>query len=509
MSYELITDGDLTPPLLPRPKRSSPVTAAVGIAAFVIAGCIFWIAAPTLLSHGLTGQNSSQQPLLSQSTHRRVSGWFNDNGLIDFDNETGFNTTWTTLLHKEDPAPSESDFYCDEERPFDDRRNACINNIRLLNALRRHTAAQKAVLFHGSAATAEELIASAKDVSYLGGRRILIAGDSTDRNVFSDFAELFDDVSRLDWFWIQDNPPARPASEQSSSRKRQEDAEQGLKTDHDTEQYPSEQPGSAKQDSSDFGSEFPPWPKYPLIQASSLIIPIVATPPDLGEALQAAQDMNTSSSEPLSSRLFRVDFLFLSGSLDTEPSSFDYAPTNSMERFKRFFQAAGVIDRANGGTNPAAYDAITINFALWDIAIIQKDILTKTGDDSSPGMPLETMALVSKTLESYLTYLGDMFPIAQLDVRLLHEAFTLRHASPANPNGATYPDYPTFKGLRVQQYKNIQKEVATRLGALAIPYANRVAGLANLALFDGLHPTFSANRLYIELLLRGLFDHVS
>lgn len=109
---------------------------------------------------------------------RSTSSWFNNDGLLEWDRSIGFDTTWTTF--------SSPRYTCDETVMVGDRE-ACQSGIKVLQALSDNMQAQQRVL---GGMEPEELEDTAQVIGALKGKRILIAGDSTDRNSFADLIAM-------------------------------------------------------------------------------------------------------------------------------------------------------------------------------------------------------------------------------------------------------------------------------------------------------------------------------
>lgn len=488
MRYTRLTDADDHPM---RRYRCSPTASLLGVAAVAVVGYAY-VTLRTPVVKELSDADFMQQPKEYSINNRSRSGWYNDNGVLDFDAETGLNTTWTTVLDDEKAqSAATSEFYCDEKRVLHDGRATCSNHLKLLKALKRHTEAENAVLLAPSYRSSIELSASAQDVLFLGGRRILVVGDSIERNVVSDFAEYFNESSWITGFWISDKRPNAVSDEKSDDSTTHEDAE----TSEDQSSKEDEQP-------------LPAWPRFGLMQSASLVLPIAASDTDAGNVWTVGRDLDMSAPSPLPSKYFRIDFVFLTGSLEDEYARiFNYAPTDSMERLVRLFDAVGVRNPRTGFINSNAYDTITTNFAFKELHPEHREVVNSLRNDTKSEFSLDMAETLANSLEEMLGYLRKTFPPAQLNLRVAHDVVSPQHYYPKTPNQKASGD-PPKKPARVFQLRSIQQAVAQKLGIKTVPFT-RLDQLGRNCTFDGFHPYFPANRMYIELLLRNLYDHVT
>lgn len=157
------------------------------------------------------------------------------------------------------------------------------------------------------------------------------------------------------------------------------------------------------------------------------------------------------------------------------------------------------------------YDAITINFGLWDLVGFQRRAYLATSADREPGLTIEWIAEYTQICERFIQSLRDTYGAhTPIYFRLVHVtgpglvARGLMGLPPHLHAIAEEEMVPTFKPLRVAELRRAQINVAKKMGIKTINFAGKFEGYGTEITNDGTHPVTEANQVYAELMLRQL-----
>lgn len=421
-------------------QRAALPCATILVFMFMTALSLHTLESFSLLEDSLLSRFGAFRPLVQRSN------WFNDNGYLDFDLQTGWNTSWNTIVPTN--ATFSRAFHCDETSQTTDGHEVCVSKMRLLQTLQNNLLAQQDMLQAPTAHALRTLKDTAQSLDFLRGRRALILGDSIDRDMVLAWSNLCPESTYLQQFLIHD----------------EEAHHEG-------------------------------WQR---MEVASLIIPIAADVSEVesNKTLQRAFEVAYTATQP--THHFRLDFTFLIGSMSDKP--FDFGPFNPDERISRMMKLLGT-------SGPESYDYVSLNFALWDLAAIQRSSLQALRADPYKGIKPDYLARYADGLNYQAKRLKSLFPGAHLSLRLIHEITSEMHASPADADNMNdIQSIPTFKPLRLVQIRNAQIATAQRLHLDTNPFALRMMGQGSNFTVDTVHPAGPANKLVIELILRQLAE---
>lgn len=385
----------------------------------------------------------------TSSTIRLRSNWYNDEGWMSFDDGTdGLASRWSSLIR------NGRGYQCDGEEILADGNTICTSDMTMTKALLENAAAQRSTREGQDVASQEErLLSSASHLEVLGGKHILVLGDSIDRNYITDLAALTSPVSYFLPYEIGDAKYVKRA--------------------------------------------------YVHAGAGALIFPIASN--TSGARLGTEIEHTFQLRNPLRKDEFRLDFIFLPGSLgDQGKTGPAFGPIDAESRIREATRQTGTSDGVQG--QPGAYDAIYLNLGAWDLAAIQRYNFNTYREDNSAGFRDADIVRYTDRLEAIVGMLKQMFPGSPVIIRLMHDVMSNTVASPGISDDMTgIVRTPTFKLLRVVQMRNAQIAVAKRMSVAIHPFALRMAGRFDY-IPDTLHPGTKGNLVYAEMVLRHLAE---
>lgn len=447
--YSLLTEGSPRFSTGRAPSRKVTLVSAFSILAV---SAVFLFA---YHSDNLPSSATSLFRSTSPNHNPRVrSGWLDDEGSMEYDHALGWGSKWSTLWSEEKEL--EGRFKCDEKEIMSDGKTLCVSDTRVMRALKENSVLQAKILSNDTVVDdilTEQLAESAKGVMALRGKRILIAGDSICRNLVSDLFQLLEPAAFLLTYDIQEEE----GEEQHSLAKRN---------------------------------------YYMKFLAATALFPIAAIPEE-AQSKEMITAMNFKPTSTQDAHHFRIDFVFLIGSLTNNPF-IPYLPVDPIERIRLMHERVG---------GQAKYDFITANLGLWDLAAIQRKILTELSQDVMPGLQNEDTSAFVDQMDRLIVGLKELHPTSPIAVRLLHDLISGGFAAPAHPaNMASVVQSPTFKPLRIVQMRNAQYAAAQRHSVGWHSFALRMQGQPAVFTFDGVHPNPNAHIVYLEMLFRDIID---
>jgi hypothetical protein len=247
-------------------------------------------------------------------------------------------------------------------------------------------------------------------------------------------------------------------------------------------------------------SSRPFMPVHPVFGAAAASIPIASAIDDIVSAADLADAFEIA---PLmAAEHFRIDQVFLVGTLNDHEID-GYGPPEPAVRLGWLAEEVGA--RRDGVAVPV-YDAVYINAGLWDMAAIQRQVLTTDRDDPYPGLLPAQLLAYEAGLTKLVATTRDMFPGAAIVMRTLHDTNSSLFAGPAHPDDNTGVGHQhTFKSLRAFQMRQAQIRVAKKTGVGLTPFGLRMLGQGDITT-DSVHPNIQANMVHLEMMLRHLIE---
>jgi len=484
----------MTPTLTSRLSRFPP---ALTIAIIATALFATYYLAPSTPYHFSTSSWSVTPPTLP-------SAWLSDDGHLDFRLGGDFRSRYTLLQEYS------SGYSCDEEEILADGQRVCHNTVSALRSLWSNVRAQQryladekvredariagkeegvvAPLDHLDATNrlqAEEFSETFKNISSIAGKRILVIGDSLDRNWITELVGKTAPSSHhrnhdLSSYVPADATPLAPRSSPSNS------------TDLGPVQALNKR-------------------RTGFFECSTAVIPIAPSPSLSSDRIAIGETFIPPFTRDLpgADHQFRVDFFFALGvhNEGAKPSR----RGNTSDRVEALRQ---VIGGGKGDHDSRPYDAITVNFGLWDLVGFQRRAYLATAADKELGLTFEWIAEYTQTCQRFIQSLRDTYGShTPIYFRLVHVTGPgligrdLLGLPPKLHALATAEMVPTFKPLRVAQLRRAQIDLAKSMGMTTINFARRFEGYGTEMARDGTHPKPEADQVYAELLLRQLMTH--
>ncbi|KAI9634704.1 uncharacterized protein MKK02DRAFT_37583 [Dioszegia hungarica] len=484
----------MTPTLTSRLSRFPP---ALTIAIIATALFATYYLAPSTPYHFSTSSWSVTPPTLP-------SAWLSDDGHLDFRLGGAFRSRYTLLQEYS------GGYSCDEEEILADGQRVCHNTVSVLRSLWSNVRAQQryladekvredariagkeegvvAPLDHLDATNrlqAEEFSETFQNISSIVGKRILVIGDSLDRNWITELVGITAPSSHhrnhdLSSYVPADAAPLAPRSSPSNS------------TDLGTVQALDKR-------------------RTGFFECSTAVVPIASSPSLSSDRVAIGDTFIPPFNRDLpgADQQFRIDFVFAFGVLNegAKPSM----PGNTSHRVEALRQVVGGGKR-NHDSRP--YDAITVNFGLWDLVGFQRRAYLATAADKEPGLTFEWIAEYTQTCQRFIQSLRDTYGShTPIYFRLAHVTGPgligrdLLGLPPKLHALAEAEMVPTFKPLRVAQLRRAQIDLAKSMGVTTINFARRFEGYGTEMARDGTHPKPEADQVYAELLLRQLMTH--
>jgi hypothetical protein len=441
------------PLLYPRPPRYILVlTAAIAL---------------TIASyHSLSpGQHTRLRSILSG--HHAPSAWLSDQGYIRFNNSEKWNTHYDVA--KSDAAG----FTCDEETVLSSGRIVCRNRLEVMAGLAANVQAQdKRMIAQAGAGDSSGAVGFEDDeatftdsyeaLSGIAGKRLLIVGDSVDRNWITQLVDIAYPSSFYTNLFLAapNNPQTWIAT------------------------HTAQDPSAATRQGISAPSKF----KH---ECGVAIFPIAPRPSLSTSAEELAKSFTPhyTAEYRRNPHHFRIDFAFVMGILFEGKSA--SMPANTTDRMAIWKDLVGgdVGDR-------------------WDLAGYQQRRFIQYLADDDPDISMEWLDEYTDAYERFigqlrLTY-GQHVPIY---IRLTHDTApaNMRYIQdiPADIMAKINQNTVTFRPLRLKQIRQAQLNVARATGSGVQPFARRFDGVAAYT-FDGTHPDVASNMVHVETIFRQL-----
>lgn len=389
----------------------------------------------------------TSSPLVTSMTlSGATSAWFHPGGYLRLDQGTWATSYDTQLMGSQSLA-----YACDEVVPHNAAEPICRNNLTLVNALVANSEAQSSLWSESTeekeADPASGRLQETGDLlKALRGKRILVLGDSTDRNAIRDLQTVLPSSASLDF------DPSSGARVESS-----------FHNQHDLR---------------------------------VTIASVAANASEVRSPDQLTEEFSLHQAVPVrDTSLLRIDFLFLYGSMHRE--LWDPPPVKTLERLSL---AHGLFLGPHNNDDPERsnrFDAVFINFGLWDLVAYNTEI---DNADSPDGLSLDfteryTRA-VGEVVKVLRTVHGQDIPIF---LRTLHD---VSHSPSGGPK-----DTNRYRPLRVQHLRQAQHHVAKRYHLHLLPFGELLRGQEAFLKEDGFHPAGPADTVFIEMMLRAIAGH--
>lgn len=235
------------------------------------------------------------------------------------------------------------------------------------------------------------------------------------------------------------------------------------------------------------------------------ILPISPNPSLSSDAasLEAAFTPRYTADSPRPDHHFRIDYVFAFGLMNIGQSP--NLPANTTHRLTALRE---IIGGDTSDKHDRGYDAITLNFGLWDlVGFMRRTFLTDLSDNKlglTPEWIIEYIDTCQRFIESLYSTYGRHVPIY---IRLVHDsaAGDFGLGLPANITAAGGRQAP-FRLLREAQLRRAQVKVAERMNLKVLNFAGRFEGQGTSYTTDGVHPVTSANKVHAEMILRTLMS---
>jgi hypothetical protein len=360
----------------------------------------------------------------------------------------------------------------------------CDNTIAFLSLLREH--AQKLRL--GSDDTADiaekaedpsqDLIASQARLPVLAdlaGKRALILGDSVDRNTLYHFQDgILNDTRYFSGCDMDDSRILRPFNGEQGSPRMIVIPILPLPTEMDTSE-----PFNFEKD--------------------------VDVNHSLEDVLEGAEVEASGLIRARAMSQLRIDFLHMYGTDDDDlwedrQSHQGVTAWRSQDRLEKV--------KSMWGAAPDTYDAVFVNFGLWELARYQREAYTLHSTDDQIGLPQDWLEDYKERLRAYVERIQSTWLHAKVVIRTIHDPHEgaggwFRSATMSEGGERHAP----FTRLRVVQLRRAQLQVAAELELEVLNWADHMIGQdGDSWLRDDIHPAAAGSYVLGEMYLRSLAE---
>jgi hypothetical protein len=255
----------------------------------------------------------------------------------------------------------------------------------------------------------------------------------------------------------------------------------------------------------------------------TMVIPVVPSPGTTGQDFDFAKDVDVNHSpESLSNgrdearvdlmakakmraqTQLRVDFMHMYGTDDDDLWE-DRASHQEVTAWRTEDRLEKV--KTMWGAESDPYNAIFINFGLWELARYQRTAYDLHQADDEIGLPQEWLEDFKDRLRMYVERVQTTWSQAKVVIRTIHDPREnaggwFRSANMIAEGVRRAP----FTRLRVVQLRRAQVQVAQELGLDVLHWADHMIGQDDSWLKDELHPGIPGSLVLAEMYLRMLAE---